>query len=432
MADASLATTDLPPLTERVEERQVGPCRLLLLRTPVQGVVSWTGSFLSAPDFASGEELIQELTVSLLDKGTKRRDRFAIAEALENRGAKLSFSSEELWVGFRGQALREDVPEVMAALAEQLREPLLDPAEFAKAQAQLAARYQRSLENTGAQASGALRRLIYGNGHPNYAPPTQQSLERLASTTVDDVRDYHARHFGSDELILAVVGDLDPDALTEALREGLGDWPEHTAATDYESVARERDPGVDEVPMPEKPNVDVRLGQAIPIRRDHDDYLALYLGIFLLGGNFSARLMHTVRDEMGLTYGIRARLQDIHTRYEGHLQVNVTLSQDALEQGEAATRSVIATLLDEGATADEVAANQTTLTGSFTVGLATTRGLALALHRNARRGFDVAYLDAFPERVEALTPEQVNTALRRYVQPDAFHRVRAGTLPDGA
>ncbi|GIS56662.1 MAG: hypothetical protein CM1200mP1_06000 [Candidatus Neomarinimicrobiota bacterium] len=28
------------------------------------------------------------------------------------------------------------------------------------------------------------------------------------------------------------------------------------------------------------------------------------LGIYILGGNFSARLMQTVRDEQGLTYGI--------------------------------------------------------------------------------------------------------------------------------
>jgi predicted Zn-dependent peptidase len=110
----------------------------------------------------------------------------------------------------------------------------------------------------------------------------------------------------------------------------------------------------------------------------------------------------------------------------------VTLSQDALEQGEAATRAVIQELLDEGATADEVAANQTTLTGSFTVGLATTRGLAMALHRNARRGFGVDYLDTFTERVEAVTPEQVNAALRAYLNPEALHRARAGTLPDGS
>lgn len=430
MAQPSLTTTDLPPLTERVEERQVGPCRVLLLKTPVQRVVSWSGSFLSVPDFAAGEELIQELTVSLLDKGTKRRDRFAIAEALENRGAKLSFSSEELWVGFKGQALRDDVPEVMEALAEQLREPLFDPDEFAKAQAQLAARYQRSLEKTGNQASAALRRQIYGEGHPNYTPPTRQSLTRLAQCTVDDVKGYHAQHFGSNELLLAVVGDLDIDELTTALEQGLGDWPEREAEVDYETAARDHEPGTVDVPMPEKPNVDVRLGHGIPIRRDHDDYLPLYLGIFLLGGNFSARLMHTVRDEMGLTYGIRARLQDIHTRYDGHFQVNVTLSQDALEQGEAATKAVIQELLDEGATPDEVAANQTTLTGSFTVGLATTRGLAMALHRNARRGFGVDYLDTFTERVEAVTPEQVNAALRAYVHPGALQRARAGTLPD--
>ena len=46
---------------EDVHDRQVGPCRLLTLATPVVDVVSWRGSFKAQPDFAAGDDLLQRL-----------------------------------------------------------------------------------------------------------------------------------------------------------------------------------------------------------------------------------------------------------------------------------------------------------------------------------------------------------------------------------
>ena len=70
-------TSNVEPLSERVEERTVGPCRVLMLKTPIRSVVSWRGSIVAHPDFAGGDELVQILTAMLLDKGTRSRDRAA-------------------------------------------------------------------------------------------------------------------------------------------------------------------------------------------------------------------------------------------------------------------------------------------------------------------------------------------------------------------
>ena len=80
-------TSSQRSFADRIEERRVGPCQLYILPTPVDSVVSWHGSFCTYPDFAKGEDLLQDVAVSLLDKGTHRRDRFAVAEVLEDRGA---------------------------------------------------------------------------------------------------------------------------------------------------------------------------------------------------------------------------------------------------------------------------------------------------------------------------------------------------------
>ena len=182
--------------------------------------------------------------------------------------------------------------------------------------------------------------------------------------------------------------------------------------------------------MPDKSNVDVRLGHAVPIRRDHDDYSALYVGNYILGGDFAARLMSTIRDEKGLTYNIRSSLSGVTTRYAGSWQTSITLSHDAVDEGIAATKEVLRRFVEEGATEDELDAKKTTITGSYTVGLATTERLAQSILTNAERGFDVSYLDDFPEEIRALTLDDVNDAIARYFDPDALHEALAGTQPE--
>lgn len=420
-------TTDF---ASRILDRQVGPCRVLLLPTEVDQVVSWRGSFMTNPDLGAGDDVLQELTVSLLDKGTESRDRFELSQVLEDCGAKLDLSSDGLYVDVSGRALADDVPDVMDVAADMLRTPRFDADEFRKAQAKAIGQVQRRMEKTGAQASGALSRRLFSDRHPNHSVAPETQIRQLQACTVDDVRQYHAEHFGANAWTLVFVGDLDPDALTQAVEQAFGGWAPHDAPTTHDTKPAGTAPGTVDVPMPDKSNVDVRMGHALSLRRDHDDYVPLYVGNYALGGNFSARLMAQVRDEQGLTYHIGSGLSGVSTRYAGSWQVEVTLSQDTVAHGIEATQDVIRQFVQDGVTEDELAGKKTTITGSFQVGLATTRRLAQTILTNAERGFPIDYLDRFPRLVDDLTLDDVNDAVRRHLQPEALHVARAGTLPE--
>ena len=423
-------TNPTPSLAPRIHDRKAGPGRLLTLQTSVDDIVSFRGSFVANPDPAAGDLLRQKLTVSLLDKGTEQRDRFELARVLEDCDATLDLSSDGLYVEVSGRALTEDLPRVMDVMAEMLRTPAFDREEFRKAKSQVAADIQRRMEKTSARASVALSQRLFSEGHLNHNPDPDDVLRRLQGLTVEDVRDYHETHFGATEWILAVVGDLEHDVVESVVAETFEGWTPHDAPARYETDAAPTEVGRSAVPMPDKSNVDVRLGHAIPIRRDHDDYTALYVGNYILGGNFSARLMSTVRDEMGLTYSIRSSLSGITTRFAGSWQTSITLSHEAVEEGIGATKDVIRTFVQEGATAEELDAKKTTITGSYTVGLATTQRLAQSILTNAERGFALSYLDEFPKEIRALSLDEVNEAVERYLDPDAIQEALAGTRPE--
>ncbi|MEM6326817.1 MAG: pitrilysin family protein [Bacteroidota bacterium] len=417
-------------IASRVTDLPTGPVRLLALPTGIRDVVSFRGSFRSAPDLSRDDDVTQDLVTDLLDKGSQRLDRFEIADLLDGRGARLSFYSDGLRMGFAGRCLREDLADVLALASELLRTPAFDPDEVQKARQKAIASVRRSTESTGARANGAFTRRVYPSAHPTHILPHETEMTRLGAVTEETARAYHAAHVGTEGLTLAVVGDVEPGALGVVVAEAFREWGAHGREATFERAARPVPPGRETVAMSDKLNLDVRMGHPVPLRRDSADFLALFAGVFTLGGNFSGRLMQTVRDEQGLTYGIGARLAGVSVEHDLDLRVSVSLSQENLERGIAATREQIERW-HGGIAPEELERTQTTLAGQHVVSLATTGGLAARLLVNAERGFGPEYLDRYPRDVEALTVEAVNAAIAQYVDPEALHVVAAGTVAAG-
>ena len=82
----------------------------------------------------------------------------------------------------------------------------------------------------------------------------------------------------------------------------------------------------------------------------------------------------------------------------------------------------------DGITAAELDYRKSALAGAHRVGLATSNGLAEMILDTVRRGLELSWIDEYPKKVEALTLEQVNSVVRRRVDPDKLVLAEAGTI----
>ena len=169
-------------------------------------------------------------------------------------------------------------------------------------------------------------------------------------------------------------------------------------------------------------------GSPIGIDRDHPDYYPLVLGNYILGGNFSARLMQTVRDKEGLTYGIGSRVSGVDSGNDGYWYVSGTFAPDLLNKGKTSAMRQIKAWVNKGVSAEELENKKTTLTGSYKVGLATTSGLAGQILANAERGRELSFLDAYPGIINGISLKDVNTAIQKYITVKNLVIVAAGTV----
>ena len=419
-------------IADKVTRATVANIDVIAYPTAVKDVVTFRGSLPAGDSLSPDTNLaIATLTGGMLDQGTVTQDKFAIAQKLDAVGATLSFSVDDTMVTFSGKCLRKDVPLLIALLAEQLRTPAFSEEEFAKLKKQIAGRLQRALEQTGFRAGQTFAATIYPPGHPNYAHSTEAFLAALEAATVADLRAFHQKHYGPAELTLVAVGDIDPAALQAEVAKAFAGWSGGTRRLAYEHEFT-RLPGSEHtVFMADKPNVSVILGQAVTLRHSAPDALPLRVATTILGSGFTGRLMATVRDQEGLTYGIGARIGN-DTFINGDWRIIANFSPELLDKGLASTRRELKFWYDQGVTAEEVARTKTNLAGQFQVGLATTDGLASTILATLHRGYPLSWIDTYPDQLEAVTLDQVNAAIKTHLKPDEFILIKAGTVPTAA
>ena len=405
------------------------------LRVATPGVAVLVGSLRVAPAGDDGDAALQALVAALATCTTARRNADALADALDARGASLSLEADAGRMTFRAQAADADLPHVIALLAECLREPAFDAEAFDSERARLAAELAYAACDPASMAADALARALYPPGHPRSPFTPDEALARLQALTVADAECFHRERFGGRDLRVVIVGDIDPERSGRLVERALGDWP----ASAWTNAARSdagptiampaapiRDPSAMQIDAPGSGRFEAALGHRIAIRCDHPDYMALRLANHILGGGFGSRLVRTVRTERGLTYAIRSQLAKPVLDFDGHWQVDVSLSPEHLDAGLAATREAIARFVDSGVSEDELAVRKREIVGAFQISLATLHGLAETLLFGAERGLGAGYPQVFAEQAAAVTTTQLARAIAEHLRPDDVRIAIAG------
>lgn len=417
------------PLASQIEDSEpVKGVRLLTLKRGT-GVVTLTGSFLGGDIFAPSEnKRIPDVVVSMLDQGTTKSSKFEISNKIEKVGARLSFSNGKARVVFNGKFLSEDTALIVGLLSEQLQFPAFNGEDLAKTKKRMITAYKKSKESTRGNAINNMLKGFYSESHQNAPDNADESIKNVEKITTEDLKAYHEENYGKGSMVIVAVGDVDHASLSATIKKSFGEWKDSPLEEKKETQKGTKNAGKAYVTMQDKTSTDFLVGIPLGINRDHPDYRPLFVASYILGGNFSARLMQTVRVKEGLTYGIRSSMSGFGNDTDGYWYVGGTFSPDLLSKGESSTLREIKKWAQDGVTQKEVDTTKSTLTGSFKVGFDTTRGLASGILSAVIDWEDLSYVDEMPNMINGVTLEQVNAAIKKYISIEDLYEVAAGSI----
>jgi zinc protease len=414
-----------------VRELAFAQGRVYAMHAGSGGTFALSGSLRAAPTTDPAGLLLLQLTAALLTCGTRRRDEFEFAAQLEDRGASLGIDAEPGRVAFSASARSEDLPTIVALLAECLREPRFSEDAFHAARMRMIAELRAMSADPATLAMLGLARMIYPPTHLRHEPEPAEAIARLEAFTLEDVRRCHREHIGANALRLAVAGDIEAEALAAVAARGFAGWTTSASASlptaAVEDAAATTRTGL-RIAAPDSGHFEIALGHRLSLRCDHPDYIALWLANRVLGAGFGSRLVVAVRERLGLTYSIRSQLSKPDPGFDGHWQVDLSLDADTLEAGLAATRAEIARFVEDGVDADELESRRREAIGSFRISLATLSGLSETLLFGAENGWGAHYPQAFPQRLQAIGPDRIRRVIAEHLRPELLRTAIAGPL----
>lgn len=429
--ESSPNTNVTAKISDNITRKKIDGIDVIEAKTTVKDVITFTGSLAAGNAFNPGpNSMVADLTANMLDKGTTKNDKFALAKKLEDLGATVSFSVSANTLNFSGKSLKKDLPEVISLLAEQLRMPLFSIDELDKLKTQRIGNFHESMDDPSSVADNTLSQLLYPKGHPNYQTPLQQSIDDISKVTPEDIKAFYSRYYGPESMVFAASGDIDTKELEKSIESSFNGWKGGVDYPQYKNSDLKSAPVNKYISMPGKTSTVLDLGLVVNLKRTDPDYYPLMFGVDVFGGGtFMARLMSIVRDDEGLTYGIYSWLSnDIFCG--GQWNVQGTFAPQLLAKGTESTLRELKRWVKDGVTEAEMKNTKSRLIGEYKVRLATTGGLVNQLLSIAQRGLDVDYIDKYPDIINALTLSQVNDAVKKYINPDKIVTVVAGSVDD--
>lgn len=396
----------------------------------VPDAITIEGSLLGGSMFAHpSKRLVSEVVAEMLDEGTKRRSKKTIQETLDRYGMSLVFSTSGERLRFKGQCRKAHVPILLHILAEELRDPAFKSKEFGMVKKRLIGSLVQSKEDTRIQAGVAMSRLLYTKEHMNFRLTPDESIQMLRQITRSDLVRYHRQVIGRGSLIVAISGDIKPNISELLVKKFFATMPLASVTAPQLPGKLRHSAKKTLIVIPQKTSVDLYLGTALPVDKNHPDYYPLLLASRILGApGFAGRLMRHVREEKGLTYGIYAKLCGFEAAVGGHLEIWGTFAPSLVSAGMDAIFSEYKKLFNRGVTALELADHKSMIRGSHLIALSSTAGRASALSTVIEEGKTPEFLDEYLRIIEKISVADINRVIRQYLKPEKLSIAAAGSI----
>jgi zinc protease len=377
----------------------------------------------------AGHRGARELAAAMLERGTRSLTRQQLQDSLDLLRASVRVRGGVDRATITIETVRSSAPAVLALVADMVSEPRFDSAEFEQLKQERIAELEQDLSDPHALASVAFQRRINPRApeHPLYTPTIEEHIKSITSATLQETRDFHDRFYGAGAADLVLVGDFDSAAVRSSATKLFGNWRAKEQWARIPVPYRAIDSSTTVIETPDKANAMFYAGLNLPIRDDAADYPALLMGDYIVGGgSIESRLANRIRQKEGISYGVGSYMTMRAMDSSGVWQSYAIFAPENASRLTRAFDEEIARVLKSGVTAEELSKAKSGWLQEYEQERSNDDELAseIATHREVNRTF--GYDADLERRVQAVTVAQVNAALRKYLVPSSFTKVRAG------
>lgn len=364
------------------------------------------------------------LAGDMLGRGTKNRSKAEIDAAADFIGATLSTDAE----GVSGACLSKHKDKLLEVMADVALNPAFPEEEFEKLKKQRLSQLSYQKDNPNIIAGNLAQMLRFGE-HPYGEVPTEQSIEEV---TVGRCKAYYENYFLPNASYLAIIGDITPPEAREVAEKYFGQWKKGTLAE--ESFERPDPPSEPAVAFVDKPGAVqsvIDITYPVDLRPGTEDVIVGSVLNTLLGsGGLNSRLNLNIREDKGYSYGVQSRLS--YDEYVGYFSAGGSVRNEVTDSAIVEFLYEMNRLREELVPEEELQGIKNYITGNFAILMERPETVARLALNTARYRLPKDYYANYLKNVNAVTPQRLQEAARKYLLPGQAYIVVVGNKAEVA
>ncbi|HEY7341269.1 MAG TPA: pitrilysin family protein [Ktedonobacterales bacterium] len=387
------------------------PNGLRLVTAPISHVRSVSIAFFFGvgsryePDEIAG---VSHFIEHMVFKGSKRYPSAQlISETIEGVGGMLNASTDRETTIYTARIASRYFEQAMDMLADMVRQPLFARDEIGRERRVISEEIGMYMDDPGSWVSVLANEQFWLNTPlGREIAGTRETVQKMPEFAI---REYHARHYLPNNLVISVAGDVTPERVEQVATQLLGDWQPQPApvwtpcppAADAPRVRLEQR-------ETEQTNFDLLLlglSYADPAR------YALSLLNTILGDSMSSRLFLEVRERQGLAYDVGSAPIQYHDT--GAFAITAGVAPDQTEAALTAILREVARIRDELVSPEELARAKEYTRGRFTLGQENTSAVSGWYGAQELELNEIHELDEELDYFDAVTREDIQRVAER-------------------
>ncbi len=357
-------------------------------------------------------------TANMLSEGSTRRSGYEIAEQLDFYGSYFDVNIDRDYVYISFCSLSRFFRQTLDAAAEILLRPAFPERElnaYCGKRKQALAIERRKGET---MAREAFAEALFGMKHPygvSYSEAHYDTLRR------EDLAALYRELYTADNCLIVCSGRIGEEEIA-----GITELAEQLPRTGRAPQIAFPIPASIPycfIPRAEGVQSSIRIGRLL-FTRTHPDFVGMQVVAAALGGYFGSRLMQTLREERGYTYGVGAAM--INFEHEGYLAIATQVGAEVTRPALEAIYAEIERLRCEPMSDEELSLVKNIMLGEMMRILDGPFGIADVTIENLLCGTDNGEIARNVQRIQAITPAEVQRLARQYLSREALTTVVVG------
>lgn len=361
--------------------------------------------------FAEGNKKgIDDLTGTMMGKGTQKITKEAFNEEIDFLGADINFSSD----GAYATGLSKYAGRVLELMAQGCLSPNFTQEELDKEKAKLIEGLKSNEKNVSVTAGRVENILAFGKNHPSGEYLTEETINNV---TLADLIHHYNTYFVPQNAYLVVIGDVKFADVKAKVEDAFGSWTKAVAPQlTYNDPKNVQYTQINLVDMPNAVQSVISFVNTVNLKMTDKDYFATLLANQIFGGDFNSYLNMNLREKHGWTYGASSSIRG--NKYVSKFKASSQVRNAVTDSAVVELLKEVKRIRNERVT-DEVLKNvKASYIGNFVMQIEKPETVARYALATEIQHLPADFYENYIKSINAVTAEEVMQAAKKYLMSD--------------